>query len=382
MTDLQIEDVLAAYVEDYFEALSGLSYADLEARQHGFHASLAYGAAGIAYACWHTALALDEPELLDEAERWLAATTGRERDRLSFLVPQSKLRERPASHFLFGEAGLVFVRALVSHARQDEAARVAAITRFTDLSLAAREGSLELYNGSAGILAGLSILLAYTGDDRLRETGAELASDLIGRAAPDEGGAFLWPELQGLGLSHGSAGPCLALLLYSCAAGSPLPEWYAPSVENVLRLALATPSRLCPNESYHAMFCNGFSGLAFLGARAFRTLGDQGLLEAARQAGLLALATPSGRPDLCCGRAGAAYAGLALSRVDPEGPWKTKAVDLALSTLLCEREEWYKAGLYGGEAAIPCLAASLLTGAAIGPPALDLPDWPATMDAG
>lgn len=376
MTDLQVEDALAAYVEDYFETLSGLSYADLEARQHGFHASLAFGAAGVAYACWHTALALDEPELLDEAERWLAATTGRERDRLSFLVPQSKLRERPASHFLFGEAGLVFVRALVSHARRDEAARAAAITRFVDLSLAAREGSPELYNGTAGVLAGLSILLAYSGDDRLREPGAELANGLIGRAVPDEGGTFLWPELQGLGLSHGSAGPCLALLLHSCAAGSPLPEWYASSIENVLRLALATPSRLCPDESYHAMFCNGFSGLAFLGARAFRTLGGQGLLEGARQAGLLALATASDRPDLCCGRAGAAYAGLALSRVDPDGPWKTKATDLALSTLLCERAEWPKAGLYGGEAAIPCLAASLITGTATGPPALDLPDWP------
>jgi eukaryotic-like serine/threonine-protein kinase len=385
MTDLQVEDVLAAYVEDYFEALSGLSYADLEARQHGFHASLAFGAAGVAYACWHTALALDEPELLDEAERWLAATTGRERDRLSFLVPQSKLRERPASHFLFGEAGMVFVRALVSHARQEAKARAAAIRRFADLSLAAREGSPELYNGTAGCLAGLSILLAYTGDVRLRDTGAELADDLAGRAVPDEDGIFLWPELQGLGLSHGSSGPCLALLLHSAATGSPLPEWYAPSVERMLRLALDTPSRLCPTESHHAMFCNGFAGLAFLGARVFRTLGGRGLLEAARQAGLLALATTSGRPDLCCGRAGAAYACLALSQVDPEGPWKTKATDLALSTLLCERGAWRKAGLYGGEAAIPCLASSLITGAATGPPALDLPDWPerpAMIDAG
>ncbi len=140
---MEVNDVLAAYVEDYFEILSGLSYGDLERRQHGFHASLAFGAAGIAYACWHTALVLEEPELLDEAERWLAATQGREQDRLSFLVPLSELKERPASHFLFGEAGLVFVRALVSHARQDEAARVTAITRFAELSRASREGSPE-----------------------------------------------------------------------------------------------------------------------------------------------------------------------------------------------------------------------------------------------
>jgi eukaryotic-like serine/threonine-protein kinase len=376
MTDIQVDDVLAAYVEDYFEALSALSYRNLEGRQPGFHASLAFGAAGIAYACWHTALMLDEPELLEEAERWLAAATGRERDRLAFLVPMSELRERPASHFLFGEAGLVFVRALVSHARRDEAARDAAIARFGELSLAARAGSPELYNGAAGCLAGIAILLAYTGDDRLREPGAELANDLTGRAVSNEEGIFLWPELQGLGLSHGSSGPYLALLLHSAATGSPPPEWYAPSVERILRLTLATPSRLCPNELHHAMVCNGFAGLAFLGAKAFRTLGGQGLLEGARQAGLLALATTSGRPDLCCGRAGTAYACLALSSVDPEGPWKTKATDLALSTLLCEPGEWKKAGLYGGEAAIPCLASNLIAGVATGPPALDLPILP------
>ncbi len=372
MTGIQVYDVLAGYVEDYFEALSGLSYGDLEGRQHGFHASLAFGAAGIAYACWHTALVLEEPELLDEAERWLAATQGRERDRLSFLVPLSELRERPASHFLFGEAGLVFVRALVSHARQDEAALASAITRFAELSRASREGSPELYNGVAGCLAGTAILMAYTGDARLRELGAELASDLAGRAVSDERGRFLWPELRGLGLSHGSSGPYLALLIHSVAAGSRLPEWYAPSVEKLLRLALATPSRLCPRASQHAMLCNGFAGLSVLSARAYGVLGGQGLLEGARQAGLLALATTSGKPDLCCGRAGVAYGCLALSRVDPEGPWKAKAADLALSTLLCEREEWRKAGLYGGEAAIPCLASSLIAGIATGLPALDL----------
>ena len=374
MTGMQVNDVLAAYVEDYFESLSSLSYADIEHRQHGFHASLAYGAAGVAYACWHTALVLEEPELLEEAERWLAATQGREQDRLSFLVPLSELRERPPSHFLFGEAGLVFVRALVSHARQDKAAWDTAITRFTELSRASRGGSPELYNGVAGCLAGTAILLEYTGDARLRELGAELTGDLAGRAVFDEEGMFLWPELQGLGLSHGSSGPYLALLIQSVAAGSPLPEWYAPSVEKLLRLALATPSRLCPSASHHAMLCNGFAGLALLGARSYQELGGQGLLEAARQAGLLAIAADSDRPNLCCGRAGVAYTCLALSRVDPEGPWKTKATDLALSTLLCEREEWRKAGLYGGEAAIPCLASSLLTGTATGLPALDLPE--------
>ena len=373
---MQVEDVLAAYVEDYFETLSGISYTDLERRQPGFHSSLAFGAAGVAYACWHTALVLDEADLLDEAERWLGATRGREKDRLSFLVPLSKRQERPASHFLYGEAGLVFVRALVAHARQDAVARGTALALFAELSRASLADSPELYNGAAGCLAGAAILTAYTRDARLLDLSAELAADLVGRAVPDGGGMFHWPELQGLGLSHGTAGPHLALLLQSIAAGSPLPHWFAPSVESLLRQAVTVPSRLCPSESHHAMLCNGFTGLVFLGARAHRALGGAGILEATRQAASLAFAATSDLPDLCCGRAGAAFTSLALSQADPGGPWKNTATDLALSTLLCEREEWSKAGLFGGEAAVPCLAASLIAGCAGGPPSLDLLELP------
>jgi hypothetical protein len=376
MPGMQLQDVLAAYLEDYWEALSGTSYADLESRQHGFHASLAFGAAGVAYACWHAARALGEPELLNEAGRWLSATSGREQDRLSFLVPFSSVQERPASHFLYGEAGLVFVRALVSHAREDAVESAAAFARFAELGRASLAGSPELYNGAAGCLAGAAILSAHTGDPHLRDLSAEMAKDLVGRAAPDEEGVFLWPELRGLGLAHGSAGPYLALLLQAVAMGSPPPEWLAPSLEGLLRQAVTLPSRLCPSESHHAMLCNGFTGLAFLGARAYLALGGEGLRGAALQTASLAFAMTSDRPDLCCGRAGAAFACLTLSQVEPGGPWRQRATDLALSTLLCRREEWSKAGLYGGEAAIPCLVSSLIAGITSGPPGLDLLELP------
>jgi hypothetical protein len=370
---MNASNVLLAHVEDYFERLSRLSYGDLQRRQAGFHASLAFGAAGVAYACWHTALVLDEPELLDEAARWLGGI--REETRLSFRVPLSEIPERPASQFLYGEAGLVFVRALVAHARRDEPARNAAFTRFAELSRASRESPPELYNGTAGCLAGAAILTSYTGDPRLREVASELGKDLVRRAADDDG-TMLWPELRGFGLSHGSAGPYLALLLQSIATGNSLPGWYSAALERLLDRALQDPSLLCPNDSYHSLLCNGFAGLALLGARAHRQLGGEALLAAARQAGRLALVTASDNPDLCCGRAGPAYACLALAEVDPAGPWKQKATDLVLSILLSEPEEWTKAGLYGGEAVVPCLAASLVADTAFGLPGFDLIGWP------
>lgn len=374
---MDAKEVLFAYVEDYFDAIAALSYSDLQSRQHGFHSSLAFGAAGIAYACWYAGSMLDDGELLDEAERWVAMTAGRERDRLSFLVPLSELQERPASHYLYGEAGLVFVRVLVAHARHDAPAREAALTRFLELARQSKDEPPELYNGTTGCLIATAILYRYAGDARLRQLGDELTSDLLGRAAPEADGMVLWPELTGLGLSHGSSGPYLALLLHSIATGSPLPAWFAPSLTNLLDLVVRDPSRLCPSDLYHPMLCNGFTGLAFLGARAYQTLGGEALREGALGAARLALARTPEEADLCCGRAGAAFTALALARTDPEGPWKRMATDLALSTLLREREEWPNAGLFGGEAALPCLALSLTEGLAAGPPGLDLVDLPA-----
>ena len=120
------------------------------------------------------------------------------------------------------------------------------------------------------------------------------------------------------------------------------------------------------------MLCNGFSGLAFVGARACEVVGGEELREAAIGAAQRALENLTDQASLCCGRLGVAFACLALARADPGGPWRRHSRDLALSTLLHERDEWETAGLYEGEAALPCLALNLTAGLDTGPPCLDL----------
>jgi hypothetical protein len=75
---------------------------------------------------------------------------------------------------------------------------------------------------------------------------------------------------------------------------------------------------------------------------------------------------------------GLAAACLRIARLDPTGPWYRQALELTLSTLLVERQEWLAAGLYGGEAAIPWLALSLISGNTSGPPGLDFIEGPGT----
>ena len=368
---MQAKDILSIYIDDYFDAIRAFSYDDLERCQQGFHASLAYGAAGIAYACWYAGRVLGDRGLLDEAERWVRSAVDRQRKQLAFLVPTARLRQRPPSHFLYGRVGLSFVQVLVAHAKRNQQAQAFAVSQFAELARLSKQGSPELYNGAAGCLAGSAILLREIRDPRLQSLGSELAENLISRAVEVEDGLILWPELTGLGLSHGNSGAYLAILLWAVASGTALPEWFTRSLESLLASALRNPTKLCPDESSHSYFCNGFSGLAFLGARACLVLSGEGLLDAAAESVRRALERLTSLLDLCCGRTGVAFSCLALSQVDPAGPWRKGAEDLALSVLLLDQNEWPYTGLYGGEAAIACLALNLTSGLPGGPPCLD-----------
>jgi hypothetical protein len=357
------EEVLLASAEDYFDRLSALSFEEMARRQTGFYSSLAFGASGIAYAFWHGARLLEgDPELLEQAERWSREAVARQHHRLAFLVPGSQIAERPPGHFLFGLAGVYFVRALVAISRQDRKARARALARFADLARSSRAGSPELYNGVAGCLAGTAILFSQAGTEALRALGDELAADLLGRAVPSPDGAYRWPELRGDGLAHGGAGPFLALLLWRSASGFALPGWVHSALQHLLDGAARDPQGVCPAE-YQSWLCNGLTGLVCLAAEARRVLEDPAFLDLGRTLAGRMLAGVRSEPDLCCGRAGVASACLALARVDPGGPWREQARGLTLSTLLAEPGDWFSAGLFAGEAAVPCLALLLALGA-------------------
>jgi eukaryotic-like serine/threonine-protein kinase len=369
---IPVQELAGAYLEDYLVSLGRLSWADLPRLQDGTYASLAFGAAGIAYALWYAGYLSGDEALLEAAERWARGALAGQRHRLAFLGPTAQPGERmPRGAFLYGRSGLYFVRALIARSLGDVQAEKRALAHFAGLSLSAAEGPPDLYVGSAGGLAATAILFRHLGESRLLDLGMELAERLAQRAAPDTRGRMSWNGLEGLGLAHGAAGPLLALLLWSAAAGSPLPQWFVPCLTELLDAAQSSPERFTRFVAHYSWLCGGVMGPAFLAARAAQVLREPAFLVAGRAAASLALAHPPSRPDLCCGRAGCAFALLPLAEQDPAGPWRKAAEDLAVSTLLCDRGDWTLTGLYGGEAAIPCLALNLTYGIDSGPPCLD-----------
>jgi hypothetical protein len=388
--------VLTSYVDDYLERMRRLTYDDLARRQEGRLVSLAFGAAGIAYAHWHVAAVGGDLRALDNAERWSrAAWVHRGDDRAFFASGGAQRRHLAAEAFLYGEVGLCFLRVLMAQAT-GAGDLGHALDRFAAAARAGGAypggahpggahpdgGSQELYAGAAGRLQATAILLRATGDERLLAPGRELAAGLQHAIPPLDGRSLPWRRDDGPGLAHGTSGVLFALLSWFRAAGEPVPEGLARCVAGLVWRALAEPARFCPRPTFEATLCNGFAGLGVLALEAAAALAADAYLAAAGQAAERALRALPPRPDLCCGRAGVASLCLALAAAQPGGPWLRHARQLVLSSLLADAEEWEVAGLYGGEAALPCLAVDLLRGGLRsgggGPPALV---WPAGLGA-
>jgi hypothetical protein len=379
-------EVLEAYVDDYRERMERLSCDELARRQGGRTVSLAFGAAGIAYAHWHVATVLGDERFLAGAERWMGEAWRRRADASAYFPAGDAVRlagegdAPPAAvdgrrladgAHLLGEIGVRWTRVLIAAATGRGVDP--AIGAFVDLARRCPDEPLELYAGLAGALRATTLLVQTTGDGRLLALGGELAVRLGRRAAPIADRPLPWREAPGPGLAHGTAGVFFALLAWHRAAGAAVPAPLLAAVDRLLDRALADPDGFCSRPAFVASLCNGFAGLALLAVEAHAALGAPRFLAAARAAAARALVAVPPRPDLCCGRAGVAAACLALAGADPAGPWRRRAEELVLSALLAAPGDWETAGLYGGEAALPCLAADLLAGAPGGPPALS---WP------
>jgi hypothetical protein len=331
-----LTDGLVEFADVYLEELT-----DLRPDRVLRSPCLGYGRGGIAYALLRAGTLREDRSLLLAARDWAHAGLRTAR--------RFRLRGWPKASYSRGLSGLHATCALIARALDDDATCAAEIERFLAASRSAR-GSLDLFQGAAGRLAGAAILRRLSPSDELRAHGDTVAARLASALARRTG------DLSSRGLAHGWEGVAFGIL-----------AWGAPSSDAVRRALHAFRP-----DAPAADWAHGLAGLAMLHARAYEVLGDPQLLAWARAAGERAHATAPQGWSMLNGTAGIAYALLAVARVDPAGPWRERARDLAARAIanvdVPARNPY---GLWSGLSGLFCLALDLAHETTAGFPGLD-----------
>ncbi len=335
-TAIDIRAAAGVFVDEYLDVLR-----TLQPHEVGRSPCFGYGRGGVAYTLLKAGTLRADPALVRAAARWAAAGVQSGR--------RFRLRGWPRASFSRGLTGLHAIGALAARAAGDEAACRRELRRFVDSARRAR-GSIELFQGMAGRLAGAAIVMRGVPDPEVRALGDELAARILG--ALEARASRLGPD----GLAHGWAGVVLGALAWQ-AVSRTLPE-------DALRRAVlaAHPYRVSPsNAQLQADWAHGHAGMALLFARAHVQLGDRRFLAWAREAAAQALALPGRGLRILDGAPGIAYGLLAVAAADPGGPWRDAAHAIAGRTLAdVDLPGANPYGVWSGLGGVCCLALDLL----------------------
>lgn len=326
-------------------------------------ASVAGGAAGVAWFLLQRAQQLDDPRLLSLAELWVscAAAQWSQREEGFFAPDRGLTAERigPGS-VLHHSSGVFWVQAAVAVRRGDESSALEAVQRFVAAAPQPSESGevpAELALGRAGLLIAAAELERLTATLELRTAREHCAQLLAGcrrqqvaalrtvvcsQAALDQ-----CAEIPHFGMAHGWAGVLYALIRTR--------SWRAPGVEEAAddelvrclrrrldeladEARLGTDGACWPGTApelrhlgatpdWAPGWCAGSAGHLLLLCesvthRELRSTVDQTLLEQTARATWL---HPGDHFDLCCGLAGRALALEGMAKVTGDKQWALRA---------------------------------------------------------
>jgi eukaryotic-like serine/threonine-protein kinase len=332
--------------------------------------SVAYGAAGIAYALLRISMAREDGETLALADAWAQRGVAERATPDAFVSNAFEIKPETVgtASIFHSVAGTHCVDALIAAARDDLDSAAAALRAFVGASRRDRTGIDVSFGSSGNLLACVQLLEAFApysgwGEvERVRALGDELAADIA-----DED-----PRLgvENLGAAHGWAGIVYALLRWHESSGWPVPSWVRARLDKLAGLALPSGrglrwpmalDSLGANRHSASSWCNGAAGFVYLWTLAERLLGDEVYGRLAERAAWTAWEAPDGVGDLCCGLAGRAFAVLNVFKQGGDKVWRRRAEDLAerAARSLERTPVPRRDSLYHGDLGVAVLAADL-----------------------
>jgi len=322
------------FVDVYLDALRTLQPSEVAPSP-----CFGYGCGGVAYTLLKAGILRADRTLVLSAKKWAVAGI--------HACRRFHMRGWPKASFSRGLTGLHAIHALAAHALHDATACRRELRRFVETARRAR-GSIELFQGMAGRLAGAAIIMRSIPDPEVRVLGDQFAAKIVGAL---EGPAQLAPQ----GMAHGQPGVVLAALTWQAVSRALPKAALVRAVTAVHAGVSALVARRRPD------WAHGYAGMAHLFARAYVQLGDPRFLAWAREAAVQAIGLPSGGRSLLCSASGIVYSLLAVAAADPDGPWRDAAWTVAGQVFArVELPAKTPYGVWSGLGGVCCLALDLI----------------------
>lgn len=363
-------------------------------------ASVTFGAAGIALAFYELAQLGDDAALLSVADRWCQAARAERRRPRAFYDGEDLARGTFGHRaFFYGASGIDVIEALVASAMGDFVTVRDSTRRLA--TLPANAGSpVDCVLGVPGTLIGLCHLLEAIPDHELFDRKSVLKAgsacaraiiDALARRRPiAEERRFV-----NLGIAHGWGGCLYALMRWHRASGTPLPALVHRRLDELAALAEPTDRGVrwpwrdtigdaAADKFYMPGWCNGSAGFVHLWLLANAIFGDVSYLELAEGAAWDAYDDGEDTVyDLCCGRAGRAYALVAFHRATGEDVWLSRARKLSDDALtLVAKANEPRLGLIKGAMGVVLLHAQLEQPNRARMPVFEAAGWPSRTNGG
>jgi len=300
-----------------------------EAKRGNCGASLAHGAAGIAYAFWRTAILTSNHAFLEAALEWIATSEAVTRTRPKAL-PTANPSESPVplgQSIARGWPGIYFAKALIHHAIGDEAGVSKSVQQFC-AAASGQTPSGDLYWGSLGASLSAHKLAAIAGADDTATLFARSHKWAIPLRAQ---ATSRLPSQTYLGFAHGLAGQ----LFLAEVIGLGMEAHALRAVLNrntILVRRGATWPIFAGTRHAVSSWCNGTAGHLLTWLRVWtrtQSRDDADLVERIAW-GIDEL--PTRLNSLCCGAAGQAIVLARCSALLDRAHWKRRAALLLEST--------------------------------------------------
>jgi hypothetical protein len=349
--------------------------------------SVAFGSAGIAYGLYRIACAREDARIFALSDLWAARASRDSSLSDAFYCPDIGMTPKVVGNLspYHTASGIYVVQALIAQARGDALSQAIAVKRFVTTVAAASCENLDLTLGLSGTLIGASLLLDAITDTTLPGASSliELGNRTLDRILGEVG--ELPPirecrKIRYLGVAHGWAGILFATMRWCRSSGTAFPSQIEERLEQLSELAECVGRRArwkclvgedhCTNGGmYAAGWCHGSAGFVHLWTLAGAILGNSEYGVLAERAGLDVAESGSPLGNLCCGRAGQAYALLNLYKHTLDQSWLRRAQNQAevairsMVELRATRKDRQLAlrneSLYKGELGVAVLASDL-----------------------